>query len=100
MLWSRYALIGSTFCLSALNHLIQLISTVPTLDDKYMFFLLKEEKLLVGWVHSQRWKRISCPVLIWPFQGGGPCRLVSLIEPQADSSGESEDHQLCGYSLL
>lgn len=41
---------NSTFCLSPLNHLIQLISTVLMLGCKYVFFLFKEGKLLVGWL--------------------------------------------------
>lgn len=62
---------------------MQLISTVLMLD--YVLFLLKEEKLLLAGVRVGR----GSAVLIWPFWEDGPCRSVSLTEPQADFCGES-----------
>lgn len=74
MLWSRDAEFNSTFCLSPLNHLIQLISTVLMLDCKYVFFLFKEGKLLVGWLQP----------------------LPEMEEDQLSSSGLSRENGLAG----
>lgn len=67
------------------------------LDYKYVFFLLKEEKLLVDWVQplsEMEEDQLSSSGL---FREMGH---ASLIEPQADFSKKSEECQLCGYSLL
>lgn len=71
------------------------------LDCKYVFSPIKGREA-PGWLGSAAVRDgKGSAVLIWPSQGDGPCRLVSLIELQADFCRESEEEcQLCGYSLL